>query len=134
MALEGLQLGRYRLIRLIGSGGMGEVYLAADTHIDRQIAIKLFRADGTRYLGTDGSKRAARLFRREMKAIAMLDHPHILPFFDYGEESANGLTLTYMVMPFCKDGSLSTWLRKRRTKSLPPEDVEQILHQAAEAL
>src|SRR5260370_8170060 len=106
MSLEGLQLGRYRLIRLIGSGGMGEVYLAEDTHIDRQVAIKLFRNEGTRYAGVDGSKKAARLFQREMKAIAMLDHPHILPLFDYGEESGNGLLLTFMVLSLPKNGSL----------------------------
>src|SRR5438132_1911598 len=96
MSIVGLQLGRYRLIRMIGSGGMGEVYLAEDTNIDRQVAIKLFRNEGARYSGIEGAKRAARLFRREMKAIAMLDHPHILPLYDYGEDSVNGLLLIYM--------------------------------------
>jgi len=134
MSLEGLQLGRYRLIRLIGSGGMGEVYLAEDTHIDRQVAIKLFRNEGTRYAGVDGSKKAARLFQREMKAIALLDHPHILPLFDYGEESVNGLLLIYMVMSFRKDGSLATWLRQHTSKPLTPEHVEHFLQQAADAL
>jgi len=107
MSIVGLQLGRYRLIRLIGSGGMGEVYLAEDTHIDRQVAIKLFRNEGS----VEGTKKAARLFQREMKAIAMLDHPHILPLFDYGEESVSGFLLTYMVMSFRKEGSLAAWLR-----------------------
>src|SRR5258708_9559421 len=110
MSLEGLQLGRYRLIRLIGSGGMGEVYLAEDTHIDRQVAIKLFRNEGTRYAGVDGSKKAARLFQREMKAIALLDHPHILPLFDYGEESVNWLLLIYIGIVLSQDGLLSTSL------------------------
>src|SRR5216683_2286066 len=134
MSITGLQLGRYRLIRLIGSGGMGEVYLAEDTHIDRQVAIKLFRNEGTRYSGVDGSKKAARLFQREMKAIAMLDHPHILPLFDYGEESVSGFLLTYMVMSFRKEGSLAAWLRQHTPKPLTPEHVEHFLQHAADAL
>ena len=134
MSLVGQQLGRYRLIRMIGSGGMGEVYLAEDTNIDRQVAIKLFRNEGARYSGIEGAKRAARLFRREMKAIAMLDHPHILPLYDYGEDSVNGLLLIYMVMSFRKDGSLATWLRHHTPKLLTPEHVEHFLQQAADAL
>ncbi len=133
MPLAGLQLGRYHLIRLIGSGGMGEVYLAEDTRIDRQVAIKLFRNEGT-HSGVDATKKAARLFQREMKAIAMLDHPHILPLFDYGEESVSGLLLTYMVMSFRKDGSLAAWLRQHTPKPLTPEHVEHFLQQAADAL
>src|SRR5229473_29239 len=134
MSHQGLQVGRYRLLRLIGSGGMGEVYLAADTQIDRRVAIKLFKAEDTSPLSSDLSRRAVRLFRREMKTIAMLDHPHILPLFDYGEENVNGLLLTYMVMPFRKDGSLAAWLRRRGSKLLPLNDIEHFLFQAADAL
>src|SRR6266581_5569015 len=134
MSHQGLQVGRYRLLRLIGSGGMGEVYLAADTQIGRRVAIKLFKAEDTSPLSSDLSRRAVRLFRREMKTIAMLDHPHILPLFDYGEENVNGLLLTYMVMPFRKDGSLAAWLRRRSSKLLPLNDIEHFLFQAADAL
>src|SRR5216683_1320259 len=134
MSHQGLQVGRYRLLRIIGSGGMGEVYLAADTQIDRRVAIKLFKAEDTSPLSSDLSRRAVRLFRREMKTIAMLDHPHILPLFDYGEENVNGLLLTYMVMPFRKDGSLAAWLRRRSSKLLPLNDIEHFLFQAADAL
>src|SRR5260221_1172823 len=134
MSHQGLQVGRYRLLRLIGSGGMGEVYLAADTQIDRRVAIKLFKAEDPSPLSSDLSRRAVRLFRREMKTIAMLDHPHILPLFDYGEENVNGLLLAYMVMPFRKDGSLAAWLRRRSSKLLPLNDIEHFLFQAADAL
>src|SRR5258708_7564924 len=130
MSIVGLQLGRYRLIRLIGSGGMGEVYLAEDTHIDRQVAIKLFRNEGS----VKGTKKAARLFQREMKAISMLDHPNILPLFDYGKETVDGLLLTYMVMSFRKDGSLASWLRHHTPKPLTSEHVNHFLQQAADAL
>jgi len=85
MSLEGQQVGRYRFERLLGSGGMGEVYLATDTLINRQVAIKMIRSEATSYPNVNNASEATRLFQREMKAIAQLDHPHILPLFDYGE-------------------------------------------------
>src|SRR5205085_6417455 len=106
------RLGQYRLLRLIGSGGMGEVYLAEDARINQQVAIKLSRTETTPYPEAEPVKEAARLFQREAKAIAQLDHPYILPLFSYGEEEVNGATLTYIVMPFRKEGSLTTWLRQ----------------------
>src|SRR5579863_4223330 len=112
MALEGLQLGNYRLTRLIGSGGMGEVYLAADTRINRQVAIKVVRTEASPYPDANTTKEGARLFQREMKTIALLDHPHILPLYDFGEESVNKMTLVYMVMPFRPEGSLTDWLQQ----------------------
>ena len=72
MPLEGTQLGRYRLLNLIGSGNMGEVYLAEDTQLNRQVAIKIMRSEGSSYPNPDAVKEAARLFQREAKAIAAL--------------------------------------------------------------
>src|ERR1700694_5406116 len=72
MSLEGLQLGQYRLLRLIGSGGMGEVYLAEDARINQQVAIKLSRTEATPYPEAESAKEAARLFQRAAKAIAHL--------------------------------------------------------------
>jgi serine/threonine protein kinase len=135
MPLEGQQLGHYRLLRLVGSGGMGEIYLAEDTRIARQIAIKVVRNEATAYPDVNATREAVRLFQREMKAITTLDHPHILPLFDFGEESLNGSTLTYMVMPFRQEGSLADWLRQRKgNEILAPEDVAHIVRQAADAL
>ncbi len=135
MSLEGQQLGQYRLLRLIGSGGMGEVYLAEDARINQQVAIKLSRTEATPFPEAESAKEAARLFQREAKAIAQLDHPHILPLFSYGEEEVNGATLTYIVMPFRKEGSLTAWLRQRRsTERLSVQDVAHIVSQAADAL
>ncbi len=150
MSLEGQQLGRYRLIQLIGSGGMGEVYLAQDPGINRQVAIKVVRVEPGAYARTNtgtmpgmrsvtgvgmlGSQDAARLFQREAKAIAMLDHPDILPLYDYGEQNVNGVMLTYLVMPYREEGSLANWLQKGGFKLLSVEGVEQMLQQAAAAL
>ncbi|HEX6484365.1 MAG TPA: protein kinase [Ktedonobacteraceae bacterium] len=135
MPLEGTHLGRYRLVNLIGSGNMGEVYLAEDTQLNRQVAIKIMRSEGSSYPNPDAVKEAARLFQREAKAIAALDHPHILPLYDYGEQTVNGSLMTYMVMPLRKEGSLATWLQQRGTTSLLSfEEAGYFVRQAADAL
>ena len=135
MPLDGLHIGRYHLLRLIGSGGMGEVYLAEDTRINRQVAIKVIRGEAIPYLDTNPSQDAARLFEREAKAIARLNHSHILPLFDYGEDIVNETLLTYMVMPYCQGGSLDAWLRpKSERRSLPPQEAAYLLNQASDAL
>ncbi len=131
MSLQGQQLGSYRLLRLIGSGGMGEVYLAEDTSVNRQVAIKVVRTELTAY---ESSKEAMHLFQREAKAIALLDHPGILPLYDYGEQSVNGAMLTYLVMPYREEGSLANWLQKGGVANLSLQGVEQMVQQAAAAL
>src|SRR2546421_12652866 len=91
---------------------MGEVYLAEDTRIKRQVAIKVTRGEAISSVETHATPNAARLFEREAKAIARLNHSHILPLFDYGEERVNGISLTFMVMTYCPAGSLDGWLRQ----------------------
>src|SRR6266568_1244539 len=128
MSLTGSHIGRFRLLRLLGRGGMGEVYLAEDEQLRRQVAIKVIQAE---YPDPD----ATRLFLREARAIAMFNHPHILPLFDFGEATIHGMTLTYMVMPFCKEDTLAAWMQQRRnTALLSPQDVGLIVQQAASAL
>jgi len=135
MPLEGLQLGHYRLVRLIGSGGMGEVYLAEDTRITRQVAIKVMRTEAAPYPDANATNEGARLFQREMQAITVLDHPHILPLIDFGEEHVNITTISYMVMPFRQEGSLTNWLQERgNADTLSPQDVAYFISQAADAL
>ena len=124
MLLEGKQLGRYHFIRLLGSGGMGEVYLAEDPRIKQQVAIKVIRAESAPYPDDNATKEASRLFEREAIAVAGLDHPHILPLFDYGEAVLQGTSLTYLVMPYRPEGSLVDWLRRRgNAKLLSPQEV-----------
>src|SRR5215471_8940807 len=135
MSLEGQHLGHYRLLRLLGSGGMGEVYLAEDARIGQQVAIKVIRSEGIAYPQSESAREAARLFEREARAIARLDHPHILPLYAYGEESLNGAQLTYLVMPYRKEGTLVNWLRQREKPApLSPAEVDLLLQQAAGAL
>jgi serine/threonine protein kinase len=135
MALEGMQLGQYRLLHLLGSGGMGEVYLAEDARINQRVAIKVSRTEAILYPSDESIKDSLRLFQREAKAIAQLDHPSILPLFSYGEEHINGMTLTYIVMPYRREGTFAAWMQQRSSAGLlPVKDVAYFIRQAAEAL
>src|SRR5947208_5414786 len=114
---------------------MGEVYLMDDMRVSRQVAIKVIRAEGAPYPGSDSGKDAARLFQREARAIAALEHPNILPLYDFGEETLEGTTIIYMVMPFSSEGSLASWLQQRGNAiPLSSQDVAYLVEQAAEAL
>jgi eukaryotic-like serine/threonine-protein kinase len=134
MPLEELQNGRYRLLHLIGKGAMGQVYLAEDKRIDRQVAIKVIQT-GMHPYPDEATQDAVRLFHREAQTIARLNHPHILPLFDFDEASSDGSTPMYMVMPYCPEGSFAEWLQQRKDRGLlAPQDVVQLVNQAADAL
>ncbi|MHA3022981.1 serine/threonine-protein kinase [Mycobacterium sp. BMJ-28] len=77
--MEGTPFGRYQLIELLGRGGMGEVWRAYDTEIDRTVALKMLLPHFAR--DPDYEKR----FRREARAAARLDDPHVVPIHDVGE-------------------------------------------------
>ena len=80
MALSaGTRLGPYEIAAPLGAGGMGEVYKARDTRLDRTVAIKVLPAQ----FSADPQFRDR--FEREARAIAALSHPHICPLFDVGE-------------------------------------------------
>jgi serine/threonine protein kinase len=135
MLTEGQQLGHYRLLRLLKSGGMCEVYLAVDTLLERQVAIKVINAGTLRYAGTGAANDAARLFLREAQAIARLDQTNILPLYDSDEQIVEGISLMYMVMPYRQEGSLADWKRANfANQLLPLAAVERIVEQAALAL
>ena len=78
-AADGTPFGRYRLVELLGRGGMGEVWRAHDTATNRIVAIKLLPP----HLAQDDT--FVRRFRREAEAAARLNSPHIIPIHDYGE-------------------------------------------------
>jgi serine/threonine protein kinase len=85
MALStGTRLGPYEIVSALGSGGMGEVYRARDTNLNREVAIKVLREPFA-----DDSERLAR-FQREAQLLASLNHPHIAAV--YGLERTDGVT------------------------------------------
>ncbi|GAC1686654.1 MAG: hypothetical protein PVS3B3_08080 [Ktedonobacteraceae bacterium] len=131
MQLEGRQIGRYYLRRLIGHGGVGAVYLAEDRQIARQVALKIVRLED---FNDRDAQDIARLFKREAQAIAMLNHPNILSLFDFGEEMVDGVTVSYLVTQYCPEGSLAMWLRRKEVLHLPHDDAVHIVRQAANAL
>lgn len=93
---------RYRIVYFLGSGASAQVYLARDLKLDRDVAIKVlheFVAADTRFL---------RRFRAEAKAVAALDHRHIVKLYDYNESAANGLP--YITMEYLGGGSLRSVL------------------------
>jgi serine/threonine protein kinase len=135
MPLRDERFGPYRLGELLGSGGMGEVYLAHDEHLDRQVAIKVIRTDLLLSSDTQYSQAALHLFKREAQAIARLSHPHILPLYAYDEITLGRVQLAYLVMPFCPDGSLGDWWQQHEHRGpLPLAHVVTLLQQAASAL
>ena len=94
MALSaGVRLGPYEIVGLLGAGGMGEVYRARDTRLDRIVAIKVLPAS----LASDPQFRER--FDREARAISKLDHPHICPLHDVGEQDGTA----FLVMQ-CLEG------------------------------
>ena len=75
----GTRLGPYEILSALGAGGMGEVYLARDPRLDRQVAIKLLPA------ATAADPHARERLRREAMAVAAIDHPYICKIFEIGE-------------------------------------------------
>ncbi|MBO0783677.1 MAG: protein kinase [Ktedonobacteraceae bacterium] len=133
MQFQELQLGHYQIKRHLGSGGMGDVYLAEDLSITRQVAIKLVRMEPFFAADPDAARKALNQFRHEARTIAALNHPHILQLHEYNETELQGNRITYLVMPFCAEGSLDTWLNKRTSPLSLPEALS-LLQQAADAL
>ncbi len=116
--LEGTKLGRYHLQERLGHGGMSEVYLAYDELMHRDIAIKVMSSGHTDYIER---------FQREAEAVGNLQHNHILPAFDYGQQER----WHYLVMPYINHGSLSDLLDKG---PVTLEHAGEILSQIADAL
>src|SRR5438309_7981771 len=92
MALErGTRLGPYEILTAIGAGGMGEVYRARDTRLDRIVAIKVL----PEALAADPQFRDR--FEREARAISSLNHPHICTLYDVGhQDGTNYLVMEYL--------------------------------------
>jgi serine/threonine-protein kinase len=92
---------------------MGTVYLAEDPTIGQQVAIKIVRAEDPDFSDSPSATRAIDRFKQEARAVASLDHLHILPLYRYGEEETASGARAYMVMQYRPEGSLWDWLRRR---------------------
>ncbi|MEO8394488.1 MAG: serine/threonine-protein kinase [Chloroflexota bacterium] len=114
-------IGHYVIVNLLGQGGMGAVYEAVDQQSGQSVAIKMLQVD---YADTDSL--LAR-FEREIMVVRLLDHPHIVPFLDFGEHEGK----TYFVMSLIRGISLATWLR---SKFFSPLEVLYILQPLCSAL
>ncbi|MFC8699522.1 protein kinase [Streptomyces parvus] len=96
--------GRYQLRDLLGEGGMASVYLAYDSALDRQVAIKTLHTE----LGREQSFRER--FRREAQAVAKLQHTNIVSVFDTGEDELGGALMPYIVMEYVEGQPLGSEL------------------------
>jgi serine/threonine protein kinase len=119
--LIGKQFGTYQIISQCGQGGMATVYKAYQPSMDRYVALKVlpsFHSTDPEFLGR---------FEQEAKALAQLQHPHILPVYDYGESEG----FTYFVMPLMQQGNLSELIEKEK---LSYNRINQIITQIGGAL
>src|SRR6266550_1897779 len=122
MALtSGTKLGPYEIQSPLGAGGMGEVYRASDTRLDRTVAIKVLPAN----LSSDASLRQR--LEREAKAISKLSHPHICTLHDVGHQDG----VDFLVMELVEGETLEQRLLKG---PLPPDQTLRIASQVADAL
>jgi serine/threonine protein kinase len=119
--LEGRSFGNYHLIEKAGRGGMSNVYKAHDLVNDRTVAVKILAP----HLNLDEKFKSR--FTREAQVLSELDHPHIIPVIDFGEQDG----LMYIVMPFMKYGGLHLRIQK---KPMNVKEAMRIVDQICSAL
>jgi formylglycine-generating enzyme required for sulfatase activity len=113
--------GRYTLVRELGQGGMGAVFLGKDVKLGREVAIKVLPPTTRAYLGTER-------FQREVQLVARLSHPHIVPLFEADEVDG----FLYYVMEYVEGESLAQ--RLTRQGPLPFDEALRIVAQVGDAL
>jgi serine/threonine protein kinase len=124
--LIGTTIGNYRIESLLGTGGMGQVYLGVHLHLNRPAAVKIMHA----HLANEESFK--RRFRQEARAVAALNHPHIVQTWDFGAQDGN----FYLVMELLTDGSLRSLIRSEEAQQ-PGWSIHvglDLVRQAAEGL
>jgi hypothetical protein len=119
--LTGKQFGAYQIVAPLGEGGMAAVYQAYQPAMDRYVALKVL----PRHFASDPL--FVGRFQHEARVLAKLQHPHILPVFDFGE--ADGYA--YIVMPFVESGTLTSLIRGQ---PLLLEQIRRVVSQVGDAL
>src|SRR4051812_49555911 len=115
------RIGRYRIVRLLGRGGMGSVYLAHDTQLDREVALKI------PHFNAQQAGMMERFFR-EARAAGRLHHPNICPVYDVGESDG----VHYLCMAYVEGQTL--FERVRDFASRPPREAAALVRKIALAL
>ena len=114
--------GRYRLVELLGQGGMATIYRARDNQLERDVAIKVLRPE----YGTDPD--FIERFRHEAQSAASLNHPNVVAVHDYGTDPVG----PFIVMELVEGEDLSTIIR--RSGAIPPRAAARLVAQAARAI
>lgn len=124
---EGQQLGAYRIVRLLGEGGMGAVYEARQEPLDRRVALKTLHSDQAK------NKELIARFFNEAKALSRIEHPSIVQVSDFGH-AADGTA--YLVMEYLRGQSLGRRIRDltARGERLPLATALQVCLQVADVL
>jgi len=118
---SGTKLGPYEIQSLLGAGGMGEVYRAKDTRLDRTVAVKILPQ------GVAETPEVRQRFDREARAVSSLNHPHICALYDVGHQEG----IDYLVMEFIEGETLAARIEKG---PLPTADLLRYASQIADAL
>ena len=112
----GTRLGPHEIIEPLGAGGMGEVYRARDTRLDRTVAVKVLPGH------LSGNEEMRQRFDREARAISQLSHPHVCALYDVGHQDG----VDYLVMEYLEGETLADRLAKG------PLPVERVLRYGIE--
>jgi Tol biopolymer transport system component/tRNA A-37 threonylcarbamoyl transferase component Bud32 len=127
-----MHLGAYEVLALVGAGGMGEVYRARDTRLDRTVAIKVLAASLT------GDPQLRERFDREARAISSLNHPHICTLYDVGHHDpspgSGQAAVDFLVLEYLEGETLAERLGRSAGRPLPVPDALDIATQIADAL
>ena len=120
------RIGKYAIIREVGIGSTGTVYLSHDPYYNRDVAIKVYQGDLT---SADKARTARKMFLSEAQMVGMLQHPHLMPIYDAGEEDGH----CYVVTEYVHGGrTLASFCKA--ADALPVDVVVEIMFKCAKAL
>ncbi len=121
--LSAANIGRFRILRELGRGGFGVVFLAYDPRLNRELALKIPRE------ATLFSSELRERFQQEARVAANLDHPHIVQVYEAGEEDG----ICYIASAYCPGTDLAAWLRKHPAP-VPADSAASLIATLAEAI